>query len=61
MEHTLAARYYPTLPEVNFYWVEQIHNQRMKRVTMLLERDCVNNSTPYIFFKLTQPFLQPYY
>lgn len=49
------------ITSVNFYWVEQIHSQRIKRVTMLLKRDCVNNSTPYIFFKLTQTFLQPYY
>lgn len=28
---------------------------------MLQKRDYVINSTPYIFFKLTQPFFQPYY
>lgn len=44
------------ITSVNFYWAEQMYNQiENERVATLLRRDCMNNSTPYVFFKLA-PF-----
>lgn len=54
VEHTLAARTYPTPPLLLWTPLElrrSTTRSRTERVTTQLNKDCAINSTPYIFFK----------